>query len=93
MLVVLTNCMYFPGVCQCNAGFTGTTCDLSVDKVPVVRDLPQNGSCDIQTRPCQETPVQGDYFIKSDSLTCKIQSYQVLPLLHILLLKKNPFMI
>ena len=68
---------YAAGTCTCYAGFTGATCELSLNHVPVLREIPQNGSCDIQTRPCQETPVQGDYFIKSEKLSCTIKSYAV----------------
>ena len=71
-------CLRLAGTCRCYAGFTGAVCELSLNHVPVLRDIPQNGSCDIQTRPCQETPVQGDYFIKSEKLSCTIRSYTVL---------------
>ena len=61
------------GNCVCYEGFTGKTCGLSSNKVPEIQDLPQEGYCDLQLRPCAETPIQGNYFIRGPDLKCKIE--------------------
>ena len=65
------------GVCHCDEGYVGATCGLSLNQVPEIQSLPQGGLCDLQERPCRETPVQGSYFLATANLTCKLQSYKV----------------
>eukprot|EP00058_Branchiostoma_floridae_P012010 XP_002597498.1 hypothetical protein BRAFLDRAFT_80496 [Branchiostoma floridae] len=65
------------GECVCQVGFEGPSCSIESDKPPDAFFIPKEGLCDINTRPCERTPVIGLNFMESESLTCSLQAAQV----------------
>ncbi|CAH1259099.1 VWDE [Branchiostoma lanceolatum] len=65
------------GQCICQMGFEGPSCSIETDKPPDAFFIPKEGLCDINTRPCERTPVIGQNFLESRNLTCSLQAAQV----------------
>ncbi|XP_035672094.1 von Willebrand factor D and EGF domain-containing protein-like [Branchiostoma floridae] len=65
------------GECVCQVGYEGPSCSIESDKPPDAFFIPKEGMCDINTRPCERTPVIGQNFLESESLTCSLQAAQV----------------
>ncbi|XP_066275460.1 von Willebrand factor D and EGF domain-containing protein-like [Branchiostoma lanceolatum] len=65
------------GKCVCERGFEGPSCSIETDKPPDAFFIPKDGLCDINTRPCERTPVIGQNFLESENLTCFLQSAMV----------------
>ncbi|CAH1259112.1 VWDE [Branchiostoma lanceolatum] len=65
------------GKCVCERGFKGPSCSIETDKPPDAFFIPKDGLCDINTRPCERTPVIGQNFLESENLTCSLQSATV----------------
>ncbi|XP_078575686.1 von Willebrand factor D and EGF domain-containing protein-like [Branchiostoma floridae x Branchiostoma japonicum] len=65
------------GRCVCEKGFEGPSCSIESDKPPDAFFIPKEGLCDINTRPCERTPVIGENFLESENLTCSLQSATV----------------
>ncbi|CAH1259106.1 VWDE [Branchiostoma lanceolatum] len=65
------------GKCVCEKGFEGPSCSIETDKPPDAFFIPKGGLCDINTRPCERTPVIGQNFMESENLTCSLQSATV----------------
>ncbi|CAH1259096.1 VWDE [Branchiostoma lanceolatum] len=65
------------GKCVCEKGFEGPSCSIETDKPPDAFFIPKDGLCDINTRPCERTPVIGQNFLESENLTCSLQSATV----------------
>ncbi|XP_078661351.1 von Willebrand factor D and EGF domain-containing protein-like [Branchiostoma floridae x Branchiostoma belcheri] len=61
------------GQCVCEEGLVGPSCSIEADKPPDVFFIPKEGLCDINTRPCERTPVIGKNFLESANLTCSLQ--------------------
>ncbi|XP_035672714.1 von Willebrand factor D and EGF domain-containing protein-like isoform X2 [Branchiostoma floridae] len=61
------------GKCVCEKGFEGPSCSIESDKPPDAFFIPKEGLCDINTRPCERTPVIGQNFMESENLTCSLQ--------------------
>ncbi|XP_035672095.1 von Willebrand factor D and EGF domain-containing protein-like [Branchiostoma floridae] len=65
------------GRCVCEKGYEGPSCSIESDKPPDAFFIPKEGLCDINTRPCERTPVIGQNFMESANLTCSLQSATV----------------
>eukprot|EP00058_Branchiostoma_floridae_P012007 XP_002597495.1 hypothetical protein BRAFLDRAFT_80499 [Branchiostoma floridae] len=65
------------GECVCQRGFEGPSCSIETDAPPKAYFIPKEGLCDINTRPCERTPVIGKDFLQSGNLTCSLQAAQV----------------
>ncbi|XP_019618497.1 PREDICTED: LOW QUALITY PROTEIN: von Willebrand factor D and EGF domain-containing protein-like [Branchiostoma belcheri] len=65
------------GQCVCEEGFEGPSCSIESDTPPEAFFIPKEGLCDINTRPCERTPVIGKNFLESENLTCSLQSATV----------------
>ncbi|CAH1259087.1 VWDE [Branchiostoma lanceolatum] len=63
--------------CICQMGFEGPSCSMETDTPPDAFFIPKDGLCDINTRPCERTPVIGQNFLESRNLTCSLQAAQV----------------
>lgn len=64
------------GVCVCDDGYSGVTCDISKATVPRVATVPY--LCDIsQTEDCKAASVFGVDFVESTSLTCRYEFISV----------------
>ncbi|XP_078671205.1 von Willebrand factor D and EGF domain-containing protein-like isoform X1 [Branchiostoma floridae x Branchiostoma belcheri] len=62
------------GECICQVGFEGPSCSIESATPPDVFFIPKEGLCDINTRPCERTPVIGKNFLESANLTCSLQA-------------------
>ncbi|XP_078584893.1 von Willebrand factor D and EGF domain-containing protein-like [Branchiostoma floridae x Branchiostoma japonicum] len=65
------------GECICQVGYEGPSCSIESDKPPDAFFIPKEGLCDVNTRPCERTPVIGQNFLESESLTCSLQAAQI----------------
>ncbi|KAI8483493.1 hypothetical protein Bbelb_388250 [Branchiostoma belcheri] len=65
------------GECICQVGFEGPSCSIESDTPPEAFFIPKEGLCDINTRPCERTPVIGKNFLESANLTCSLQVAQI----------------
>ncbi|CAH1781625.1 unnamed protein product [Owenia fusiformis] len=61
------------GKCECYEGLEGDDCTINSTAPPEAYNIPQRALCDLQRRPCLQTPVAGENFLESESLTCRIQ--------------------
>ena len=67
----------FPGLCECDVGFSGVDCGVNDSAVPVIFRLPYDGMCDLQDWSCEATLVYGHDIFDTEKLTCRIQHVQV----------------
>ncbi|XP_019618496.1 PREDICTED: uncharacterized protein LOC109465581 [Branchiostoma belcheri] len=65
------------GQCVCQKGFEGPSCSIETDAPPKAYFIPKEGLCDINSRPCERTPVIGRDFLQSENLTCSLQTAQI----------------
>ncbi|KAK3592180.1 hypothetical protein CHS0354_024854, partial [Potamilus streckersoni] len=65
------------GTCTCNAGFGDVDCSVDLSQPPNIDSIPDRGLCDLQKRPCRKTSVLGMNFVKSDSLSCRLQQFEI----------------
>ena len=57
-----------PGFCECNAGFMGESCEITLSTKPEV--LPATETCDLVTSSCTDVAIEGDNFVPSQNLEC-----------------------
>ncbi|XP_078666035.1 von Willebrand factor D and EGF domain-containing protein-like [Branchiostoma floridae x Branchiostoma belcheri] len=65
------------GQCVCQKGFEGPSCSIETDAPPKAYFIPKEGLCDINSRPCERTPVIGRDFLQSENLTCSLQASKI----------------
>ena len=64
------------GICECETGYSGETCNISASTKPTVADVPY--FCDIsQTTDCKMAVIYGNNFVQSDNLKCHYTLIQV----------------
>ncbi|XP_060579493.1 uncharacterized protein LOC132736386 isoform X3 [Ruditapes philippinarum] len=64
------------GVCVCEDGYSGISCDISKATIPTVFSAPF--LCDvIDTSDCMAAPVYGDNFVESETLTCHYEFVKI----------------
>ncbi|KAK7485455.1 hypothetical protein BaRGS_00023265 [Batillaria attramentaria] len=73
----LTNGHCEQGVCVCNSGYMGDTCQLLAGVGLQLGKIKRSSICDINTRPCRKIYVEASNFEVSANLTCKVQ--EILP--------------
>ncbi|XP_041371051.1 uncharacterized protein LOC121384643 [Gigantopelta aegis] len=66
------------GVCVCDDGYTGETCDVSASVPPQVIPVnPSGGACDVGSADCSQVALFGFDFVESSTLTCHYEYIQV----------------
>ena len=69
-------CVNISGICECETGYSGETCNISASTKPTVADVPY--FCDIsQTTDCKMAVIYGNNFVQSDNLKCHYALIQV----------------
>ena len=64
------------GLCNCEDGYSGESCEISKDVVPEIGTVPY--ICDIDaTDDCMSAPVYGFNFVQSSTLTCRYELIKV----------------
>ncbi|XP_060565970.1 uncharacterized protein LOC132724993 [Ruditapes philippinarum] len=66
------------GTCDCDQGYMDIDCSLHEDDAPYMLGIPDLGLCDVRQRKCQQTSVFAQNVVESDTLTCKMQAFQII---------------
>ncbi|XP_078312035.1 von Willebrand factor D and EGF domain-containing protein-like [Crassostrea virginica] len=65
------------GICECNTGYGGADCSISVVTAPVILQEDSNVACDTLNNNCTHAVIRGDRFLNSSTLTCHMTEIQV----------------
>lgn len=69
--------MKISGICNCHSGYISPDCSISIETVPSVDHIQNNGLCDTSKGACSTIHVYGHIIYQAKMIFCKIQTFYV----------------